>query len=109
MIVKHRKIGNAIKICVDASDIFLSDKGSSIETLYEELSGIFKEAYCEGCLMTNDYLALCEIVIKKQPTLSTKQYCDLIMTADRVVMRLSRDAHKYENKICECFRRFYKK
>lgn len=109
MVVKERKMEQSTKICVDASDIYSPGKGLLQKELYKELAEVFRTAYRQGILITNDYMALCEIAIKEYPTISTKQYCDLVMTHDRVVMRLSNHVKEYEQWICQCFQKFYAK
>lgn len=107
MIVKTRKVMQSTKICVDASDIFQVGRLNDSPQIYKELAEIFRDAYRDGVLLTNDYMGLCEITLREKPFISTKQYCDLVMAHDRVVMRLSADTEKYKKRISECFEKFY--
>ena len=107
MIVTTRKAMQSTKICVDASDIFRIDRLNDRARLYKELAEIFRDAYRDGVLLTNDYLGLCEITLKEQPSISTKQHCDLTMTHDRVIMRLLGHVEEYEKRIRKCFEEFY--
>lgn len=107
MYVKTRKCKAGARICIDASDIFKLDKLQNMDELYRKLSGVFREMYCEGVLVTNDYLCLCDIVIRQCKTISMKQCCDLAMTQDLVIVKLSDRVEEFTEKISKCFEEFY--
>ena len=107
VLIKARTIGQGMKICVDAQGIYKSIDSSQQKELLSLLAGVFRDAYREDVLITSDYLALCEITIKEKETLSTKLDCNLVMTPDRVVMKLKSKADVYAKRIRECFYKFY--
>lgn len=107
LIIKERKIGLGIRITIDVVINAQGIREKPADELFAELAQIFHDAYKENVLMTDDYFALCDIVIKQIPTISYKRSCDLQMAADRVVIKLSGKTEKYVKRIEECFRNFY--
>lgn len=107
IVIKERKMSQGTRVAIDVI-VLAGEKCEKTEgELFGELAQIFHDAYKEDVLVTTDYFALCDIVIKQAPTVSYKRSCDLQMTADRVVMKLSGKTEKYVKRIEECFRRFY--
>lgn len=107
IVVKERKMGANTKILVDAQEVWKWNCEEREKDLFSKMAKIFKDAYKEGVLVTDDYRTLCDIAIKEMPSISQKGYCDLQMTRDRVIMKVSGKSEEYKCRIRECFEQFY--